>query len=93
MFSDSLLCLLGLLHNIPAADRATVEELLAECVEEAAPGGRLQAAQELRDFLSDFLLDEEDEEGDEDEEDDTGDNGEDYDDDYEYEDYGTNKEG
>ncbi|XP_047500447.1 uncharacterized protein LOC125046650 [Penaeus chinensis] len=83
----------GLLHNIPAADRATVEELLAECVEEAAPGGRLQAAQELRDFLSDFLLDEEDEEGDEDEEDDTGDNGEDYDDDYEYEDYGTNKEG
>lgn len=91
--SDSILCVSGLLHNIPAADRATVEELLAECVEEAAPGGRLQAAQELRDFLSDFLLDEEDEEGDEDEEDDTGDNGEDYDDDYEYEDYGTNKEG
>lgn len=77
----------GLLHNIPAADRATVEELVAECVDETAPGGRLQAAQELRDFLSDFLLDEEeddkDEEGEEELEGKDGD-GDDYDDDYDY---------
>lgn len=76
----------GLLHNIPASDRATVEELLAECVDEAAPGGRLQAAQELRDFLSDFLLDEEDEDGDNGEElsDNKDGDVEDYDDDYDY---------
>lgn len=76
----------GLLHNIPASDRATVEELLAECVDEAAPGGRLQAAQELRDFLSDFLLDEEDEDGENGEElSDNKDDVEDYDeDDYDY---------
>ncbi|KAK7074243.1 hypothetical protein SK128_015004 [Halocaridina rubra] len=75
----------GLLHNIPASDRSTVEELLAECVDEAAPGGRLQAAQELREFLSDFL----DENEDEDDNEDQGDGGEDVDydeDDYDYED-------
>lgn len=76
----------GLLHSIPASDRSTVEELLAECVDEAAPGGRLQAAQELREFLSDFLDENEDddltgEQGEDDGED------EDYgDDDYDYED-------
>ncbi|KAG7171771.1 Divergent protein kinase domain 2A-like 1 [Homarus americanus] len=75
----------GLLHNIPAADRATVEELLAECVDEAAPGGRLQSAQELRDFLSDFLLDEDEEDGDDAAGNKDDDDGEDYDDDdYDY---------
>ncbi|KAG0717703.1 Deleted in autism protein 1 [Chionoecetes opilio] len=78
----------GLLHNIPASDRATVEELVAECVDETAPGGRLQAAQELRDFLSDFLLDEEDDDDDKDDEGEEGEGkdeeGEDYDDDYDY---------
>lgn len=77
----------GLLHNIPASDRATVEELVAECVDETAPGGRLQAAQELRDFLSDFLLDEEDDDKDEEGEeelDGKDEDGEDYDDDYDY---------
>lgn len=77
---------LGLLHNIPASDRATVEELVAECVDETAPGGRLQAAQELRDFLSDFLLDEEDDDKDEDGEELDGkdEDEDDYDDDYDY---------
>ncbi|XP_045595957.2 divergent protein kinase domain 2A isoform X1 [Procambarus clarkii] len=77
----------GLLHDIPASDRATVEELLAECVDEAAPGGRLQAAQELRDFLSDFLLDDDDDDGDNGEEvsNTKNDDGDDYDDDdYDY---------
>lgn len=76
----------GLLHNIPASDRATVEELVAECVDETAPGGRLQAAQELRDFLSDFLLDEEDDDKDEDGEELDGkdEDEDDYDDDYDY---------
>ncbi|XP_068251000.1 divergent protein kinase domain 2A-like [Palaemon carinicauda] len=82
----------GLLHDIPAADRATVEELLAECVDEAAPGGRFQAAQELREFLSDFL----NENDDGDISDDQGDDGEDEDyddDDYDYEDDTGKKKG
>ena len=53
---------LGLLHGIPEWERGSIEELLAECADETEPGGRIQAAQDLRDLLSDLLLDEEDEE-------------------------------
>ncbi|XP_076057913.1 divergent protein kinase domain 2A-like isoform X2 [Oratosquilla oratoria] len=81
----------GLLHDIPDADKDTVEELLLECVEETAGGGRIQAAEELRDYLSDFLIDEDDEDDEDGEDPDENIEDQDYDDDYDLEDEGETK--
>lgn len=58
---------LGLLHDVPHKDKSIVDELLQECVQETAPGGRIQAAEELKDYLLEFFK--EDDGGDEDLED------------------------
>lgn len=54
----------GLLHNAPSKDKGALEELLQECVQETAPGGRLQAAEELKDYLSEFFKDDDGDEED-----------------------------
>ena len=85
---------IGLLHGIPDYERGSIEELLAECVEETEPGGRIQAAQDLRDLLSDLLLDEveenavpeQDKEEEEEEEEEDDDQYEEYEEDEDYND-------
>ncbi|GAB6019337.1 hypothetical protein CHUAL_000929 [Chamberlinius hualienensis] len=51
---------IGLLHDPPSKDKAALEELLQECIVETVSGGRTQAAEELRDYLSEFFQDDDD---------------------------------
>lgn len=45
----------GLLWSVGGGDEKYVQELVEECIEESAPAGRLQAVQELKQWLQDML--------------------------------------
>lgn len=57
----------GLLHSIPEKDTQVLEDLLQECVAETSAGGRMQAAEELKDLLGEYVSDDDNEANDDDE--------------------------